>query len=901
VKAWRPHILVACAIAFVVLSGIHVAFRNTLTDHRLRGTSRDASGEIVVVAIDPPSIEKIGVWPWPRSLHAELIGRLEAAGARDIVFDVDFSSPSDPTSDAAFLAALKQAGGSVVLPAFKQTVRSGERSTTHINRPLRLFGDNAWSSLVNIPVDSDGLVRRYVLGERLEGEVLPSMGAILAGDVSGAEQSFLIDFGIRAGTIPLVSYADVLRSDPATVRRLKDRKVIIGGTALELGDRFSTPNGVLIAGPVLQALAAETILQGRKLQTTSHVVTALGVGALVLLMLLSWRRVSAGRRVALLLAIAVGTEVVGLTLQSRLPIILDATLFYVAIAAYLLAIALDELDIRALLGSIAERRFQRIAMSLGDGLVCADDKGRITLWNPAAEAMFGYAQDKILGKSFDRLLDDAELHLVEIPHEALQVSGGKVIETQGRRRNGEAFPLEVCLSGWQGADGFHYGAVLRDISVRKREAERIRYLAEHDTVTGLPNRDTLQERLRAMMAAPGASVALLVIGIDRFRQISDTLGYAYGDQVLKAAGARIAATLDAGAVLAKLDGDEFAVAIGGTSADAIGRICDRIAAAFDAPLRTGEREHRVKICIGAAIHPADGQSADELIGNGHLALYRAKVGKGGVVLFRPEFRRQLEARLTLEAELMLALERGEFELFYQPQVRLSDRKLVGAEALIRWRHPTRGLVSPGEFIPVVNTSSISNRVALWVLETACRQARAWQLAGHALRVAVNLSPSQLQAGDLAASVRSVLQATGLEPALLELEVTEDILLEDGEKSLAVLREVQALGVRLVFDDFGTGYASLSYLKKFPLDGLKIDRSFVGDLRIGSDDAAIVGSMIELARKLGLTVVAEGIEDRDTADLLMAMSCEEGQGYHFSRPVPAAEFARLLDAQEQVAA
>jgi diguanylate cyclase (GGDEF)-like protein/PAS domain S-box-containing protein len=893
VKAWRPHILVACALAVVVISGMHEALRRDLTDHRFRWTPREATGEIVVVAIDSPSIEKIGVWPWPRGLHAELIGRLEAAGARDIVFDVDFSSPSDPTSDAAFLAALKQAGGSVVLPAFKQPVPTGARAAIHVNRPLRQFGDNAWSALVNVPVDSDGLVRRYVLGERLEGELLPSMAAVLAGDFTGAEQSFLIDFGIRAASIPLVSYADVLRGDAAALRLLKDRKIIIGGTALELGDRFSTPNGRIIAGPLLQAIAAESLLQGRKLRLTSEAVTIAAIGALVLLMLLTWRRLSAGRRVAALLAIAAATETGGLLLHANAPIMLDATLLYVAIAAYLLAIALDELDIRALLGRIAERRFQRIAMSLGDGLVCGDHDQRVTVWNPAAEAIFGYAPTEILGKPFDLLVSGGPFVPPNTAQEALQASGGQVMETEGRRKSGETFPLEVCLSGWQGADGFQYGAVLRDISVRKREAERIRYLAEHDSVTGLPNRGILQARLDAMMPAPGMRLALLIVSIDRFQQISDMLGHSYGDLVLKAAGARIAATLDAGAVLAKLAGDEFAVAVADISPDTVGKVCDRIVTAFDAPLSAGEREHSVKVSIGAAVYPVDGGTADDLLGNSHLALYRAKSGKDDFVLFQPAFRQQLEARLTLENELMLALERREFELFYQPQLRLHDGKLVGAEALIRWRHPTRGLVSPGEFIPVVNTSSISNRVALWVLETACRQARAWQQAGHAIRIGVNLSPSQLQSGDLAASVRTILGITGLKASLLELEVTEDILLEDREASLAILREVQDLGVRLVFDDFGTGYASLIYLKKFPLDGLKIDRSFVRDLRPETGDAAIVGSMIELARKLGLSVIAEGIENRETADLLRAMNCQEGQGYHFSRPIPAAEFTRLF--------
>jgi EAL domain-containing protein (putative c-di-GMP-specific phosphodiesterase class I) len=228
-------------------------------------------------------------------------------------------------------------------------------------------------------------------------------------------------------------------------------------------------------------------------------------------------------------------------------------------------------------------------------------------------------------------------------------------------------------------------------------------------------------------------------------------------------------------------------------------------------------------------------------------------------------------------------------LFYQPQVSLVDGRLIGAEALIRWRHPERGLVSPAEFIGVVNTSSISDRIAAWVLEMACRQARSWELGGHKLRVGVNLSPSQLQSPELAAQIAEILKITGLSPTLLELEVTEDILLREEENVIETFRKIQDLGVRIVLDDFGTGYASLSYLKKFPLDGLKIDKSFVLELLAGSGDAAIVSSIIGLGRQLGLTVIAEGIENRASADLLVSMGCEEAQGYFFGRPMPAEAF------------
>ena len=820
---------------------------------------------------------------------------------QDIALDVDFSTPSDAASDKNFAEALQSAGGSVVLPSFQQP--GTDRTTLHINRPLPQFTEHSWPALVNVEVGSDGLVRRYPFGEKLDGKFVPSMAAVLAGQYAEKRAPFLIDFSIRTAAIPKVSFVDVLQGDKATLQKLKGKKVIIGGTALELGDRFSVPNGAIVSGPVLQTLAAESLLQNRALQWSSSLVTLAGLCGLALIMMLSWRRVSAGKRVAMLLGMAVAVEAFAFALQAAFPLILDTSLFHLAIVVYIATIALDEIDIRDLLGRVAESRFQRVAMSLGDGLICTDSNYLITVWNPGATAIFGYQPDEMIGRPFDTICArDAALAVSAFSiRNATEKAAGTVIEFDGRRSNGEVFPVEASFSGWQGTDGLQFGAILRDISVRKREAERIRYLAEYDSLTGLINRNTLHAGLAAMIAkAEGDSgeVALLVLGLDGFQQINDMLGHTAGDLVLCAVSERLATMAGTGTV-ARLSGDEFAIALAMDDlGESVSALAERIGAAFEAPLLGGTRQHRVRVTIGAAVFPAGGRSADELLSNSHLALSRAKaIKRGGHVLFEDSIRRELETRLTLEAELVLAAERNEFELFYQPQLHLADNGLIGAEALIRWRHPVRGLVSPAEFMPVVNTSPISEAIAEWVLETACAKAAAWERSGRKLRIGVNLSPSQFQSGDLANSVAQALARTGLSPTSLELEVTEDILLHDEQGALNTFLKIQALGVRIVFDDFGTGYASLSYLKKFPLDGLKIDRSFVFGLLANPDDAAIVNSTIGLSKQLGLSVIAEGIENRATADFLVSMGCEEGQGYFFGRPMPAADFeAKFLNAE-----
>ncbi|MGB9041487.1 MAG: CHASE2 domain-containing protein, partial [Pseudolabrys sp.] len=380
IKRFRSHIFVSCVLAFVLLTGMHTALQNTLNDMRFGWIHRAASGTVVLVAIDSPSIEKIGVWPWPRQLHAELLDKLVSAEASDIVFDVDFSSPSDPASDQALVDALQRAEGSVVLPAFMQSLgHSVNGKTIYVNRPLPQFAKYAWSATANVAIEPDGMVRHYSYGETLDGNFLPSVGALLGGNFNRKEQPLQIDFSIDADSLPTVSYVDVLRGDFATLKKLRHKKIIIGATAIELGDRFNVPNGHVVPGATLQALATESILQNRALHSSSSIVALGGLGVVMLLMGVLWRRVSISTRVAVLVGLAVAIESAAVFLQAKLPIVVDTSLWHAAIAAYLAALAIDEVDFRGLLVSIAERRFQRIAMSLGDGLVCTDRNGLITV------------------------------------------------------------------------------------------------------------------------------------------------------------------------------------------------------------------------------------------------------------------------------------------------------------------------------------------------------------------------------------------------------------------------------------------------------------------------------------------------------------------------------------------
>jgi diguanylate cyclase (GGDEF)-like protein/PAS domain S-box-containing protein len=911
VKRYRPHLFVLCVLALALVSGLHEPLRNALTALRFDWLRRDASGDVVLVAIDSPSLKKAGVWPWPRTMHATLLDVLDHAGATDIVFDIDFSAASTPDADRAFAEALQRAGGSVVLPAFKQVARERGAVTIHVDRPMPLFAPHTWSAAVNVVPDADGVVRRYAFGEMLDGKFVPSVGALLAGRYE-AGGSMLIDFGIRAASVPTVSYIDVLRRDPAAMRTVAGKKIIVGATAVELGDRVNVPNGQVIPGAMLQALAAESMLQGRALQPAPAVALG-GVAALALAMLVLWRRCSGPARFAALLGLALAAEAGAILLQAWRPIVLDTSFFHAAILAYLVAVALDEIDLRGLMGGIAEKRFARIAMSIGDGLVCVNEDERITLWNPGAEAIFGYTPAEMAGRPFEAIFGAAlarmrpAFALSQLRPGELQAPGGKVIELEGARKSGEIFPFEACFSAWQGTDGLQYGVVLRDISARKREDERIRYLATYDSLTGLPNRNTLYEHLDAVLRAArdaGSEVALLALDLDKFKDINDSLGHVFGDSVLSEVAARVKTLVADDGLMARLGGDEFAVVVAGAGvADRAEKLSVKLADSFrNDPFALGGHRFVLKVSVGVSLFPRDCDDVQQMLGNADLAMYRAKtLGHGAHVFFDASIRDELERRLSLTAELELAFARGEFELFYQPQFMLDSGELVGAEALIRWHHPVRGLVTPGEFIDVLNTTSVADATARWVLVQACRQGRRWQDMGYDIRIGVNLTPAQVETGDLPFTVATILAETGLSPQLLELEVTEHILLpEDDERSCEIFRRLRGLGVRIAFDDFGTGYASLSYLKKFPLNRLKIDQSFVRELKPDSSDAAIVESTIGLCNLLGLAVIAEGIEDSATIDWLRHMGCDEGQGYYFARPMPAAQLEKTFFAEADAA-
>ncbi len=435
--------------------------------------------------------------------------------------------------------------------------------------------------------------------------------------------------------------------------------------------------------------------------------------------------------------------------------------------------------------------------------------------------------------------------------------------------------------------------------------EKLYFQAHYDSLTGVPNRALLRDRLEGALARArrtSGQVAVLFLDLDRFKQVNDSFNHAGGDQLLKRTAETLLSSVRDGDTVVRFGGDEFVVLMpdlpaGEPGTHAVVDVAERILAATREPFDIGDHRVQVTASIGCALFPRDAGGFDALMRNADAAMYHAKAqGKGTYRFYAPELNAAAAERLTLEQELREALAAEQFRVFYQPQVATADGRIVGAEALVRWEHPHKGIVSPAIFVPVAEESGLIGPIGEWVMRTACAQVKAWDDAGlPPLRIGVNVAPVQLRAGDLPGKVRQILEDTGLAPGRLEVEVTESAIMSDTERNIGALKDLRALGVRLSVDDFGTGYSSLSYLQRFPLNTLKVDQSFTRDMMENPDSAAIAAAVVALGHSLELTVIAEGVETEAQRARLKEWGCEELQGYLFSRPVPADAFAEMLAA------
>ena len=559
-----------------------------------------------------------------------------------------------------------------------------------------------------------------------------------------------------------------------------------------------------------------------------------------------------------------------------------------------------------------EARLQAILDHAADAILTVAEDGMLVSANPAAALLFGYPPESMSGLPLEQLLPDAEggpallRRLAAPPHPAhsphATPTGHSVHELSGRNSAAGAFPLSISVSRVDLPDERLFVCIAHDLTEQRRAQEHIHRLAHHDPLTGLDNRFSLHLRLEHLLAQARRSqgaCALLFIDLDHFKKINDSHGHQTGDLLLVAVAGRLRALLREADAIARLGGDEFIVASADPrTPEEVAHLAQRVVEALAQPYFLDGKTLHSGASVGISLFPADGADAATLLRHADTALYAAKGwGRGNFQFFSSAMNAAAHERLQLENRLWLAFEQGEFEVLLQPQVCLASARIIGAEALLRWHHPELGMVGPDRFIPIAEESGLILALGDWVLQRAAELLGEWRRAGlDRLRLAVNLSARQCQGDGLLAQLDRLLAAGGIDPALLELEITETAAMQDPEHSRGLLRELRARGIRVAIDDFGTGYSSLSYLKLFAIDRIKIDRGFVKDIETDPNDAVIVAATIGLAHALGLGVVAEGVETAAQRAFLRAHDCDEAQGYLFGRPMPAAQFLALALAE-----
>jgi diguanylate cyclase (GGDEF)-like protein len=548
--------------------------------------------------------------------------------------------------------------------------------------------------------------------------------------------------------------------------------------------------------------------------------------------------------------------------------------------------------------ALEKQRLDTALNNMSQGLIMFDSAERVVVCNDRYIPMYGLSREIVKpGCSFVELLryrTDAG----EFVHHDLEQYRADLVAAMARG--------EVMSSILETADGREIlitnspmsaggrVATHTDITERRRIEAKIAYMAQYDALTDLPNRVKLYERLRQMLARPkrGDHVAVFCLDLDRFKDVNDAHGHPVGDLLLQSVAGRLRQCIRDADMVARLGGDEFAIVQAGASqpTDATS-LASRLIEVIGAPYEIGGRQVAIELSIGIALEPNDGRDPEQLLKNADLALYRAKSdGRGLYRFFEPEMDARMQARRALEIDLRKAIANNEFELFYQPLVDMRTERVTGFEALIRWHHPERGMIPPLDFIGIAEETGLIGPIGDWVLRRACAEAATWP---SDVKIAVNLSPLQFKNKGLLRSVVSALAASGLSPNRLELEITESVLLQDGDTTLAMLHELRELGVRISMDDFGTGYSSLSYLRKFPFDKIKIDQTFIFDMSDHSDSLAIVRAVIAMGNGLGIATAAEGVETAEQFKRLKLEGCTEVQGYLFSPPRPAAEVRGFL--------
>ena len=889
----------------------------------------------VVVAIDDASLARLGRWPWPRALHARLIDRLTEAGAASIGFAVLFTEPDrrDPGSDAALAAAIAR-HGHVVLAVAPSRQADGSMALEPLRPRLAEQRAPNWLGHADVEIDLDGQSRSLFLYAGLDDARLPALAlavhelASLPADATGRPLSPARSgdsaatwlrrdevFPPRIEGLPQLSFADALES-PALGDAVRGRSVFIGATAGGLGASLATPlapvahatlPAVMFHAQAFDALQNDALIERMSPRSTLAFALVLISG------LALWPRGKIRGLLSARVLLAAGVLCLPLLISAMLMASLQRWL-PPALSMLALTVALvfrEAAQLRGINRQLLRSRqhAQAALLAIDDAVITIDAQHRIIQFaNPTAVLQAGPQglEGERLNSAYPLTEDSLEPLHAAITICLAQAHSVHVRELLHLKAPDGPRSLRATASPLRGLDGHIDGAVLvfTDITNALAAARDREHTATHDALTGLPNRVLLQERLQLTLSRvqrQGSVAAILFVDLDRFKHVNDSLGHRTGDEVLKVLAQRLRDLCRDTDTVARWGGDEFVLVledVGGPEGAAVATAKIVDALSWDITLGPDFNHRRLPCAgsVGVVLVPRDGMQIEDLLSKADMAMYRAKAQpKASFHVWASDIDTHMHDRLSLEVELRQSLHNERLVLHYQPQYTLGQHRLVGMEALMRWQRTPEQLVPPGEFIQIAEESGLIIDMGAWAVRQAARQIAAWLRAGlRAVPVGVNVSSRQCLNHEIVQVVRQALHETGIPPYLLKLEITESTAMTDGDSAIGLMREIRALGVALSLDDFGTGYSSLAYLRHFPLNELKIDRSFVSALPDSQNDAAIVHATIALARGLGLQVVAEGVETEAQSQFLAAHGCHNAQGYLYGKPLPADEVGRQLE-------
>lgn len=905
--------------------------QNTITEMREKYSQRSASGELIFIGIDKESMDQIGVWPWPREVHARIIDRLMDAGVEEIGVDIDFSSASSPEQDTIFAASLERAGGAVILPIFVQDrSTSSEDNRLSTNRPLTIFEQHSWLASVNVSPDSDGFVRRFPLGQVVDGEYVASMPSVLGGVFEKTKSNVIVNYSISPKTVPKFSVADLL-SGKVSVAELKGRTVMLGAQAVELRDNFSTPVHGVLPGAMIQILAAETLAQGLEPSTLNSLWLLLLSAIIVFGVIRILRKFSESRSIMYQLlffvSIALTMEVAGFFVFKHYTLIIPTAELntFLLIVAVITSLREINVNIWMLLFANAENEntqqiLEQVITDNANGILIFDESGAILKVNNYARGLFGIGSD----------LSESALHISQFPrdieadvkkvidglkHQSINTPKQNQVVLASSADNAKSLTLEysvtasslqhvVTKAGSDENENFIACVNVADVTTRIEQESKLAYLAKYDDLTGALRRSAFILELKGFFDQQADKVpcTILAINLHRFKTINVSLGQDVGDQVLKMVVDRVNALGDEILGICRLSGDSFAFYIQkNLSQSDIVRFSENLTLLIGQPFIIGKASVKVGLRVGITSSDFyDRPDATQMIKDAEIALDQARQTSGGDAfeIFHSQLSDKQEYARAVENNLWHALEKNELSIAYQPQIDIETDTLVGVEALVRWIHPELGFISPAEFVEISEANGYIDKLGFWVLSQAC--ADALYLPSH-IKVAVNVSPLQFIRCDIVQMVKDALARSGLPASRLHIEITEVGFLDATEEVVAKLEALREMGICLALDDFGTGFSSLGYFANFPINKIKVDQMFVRTLERGSDNEAIIRSVKELSDGLNLKMICEGVETEEQLNILRDIGVHEGQGYFFGKPQPLQSIIQLTHGPQKIRA